>query len=171
MDRGLIVGLLRRLLSVESGGFIRDHLRDIVGLSSEISRIDSLSYVASVTAGGVITQPTTVRNMSEYAAEIYAIIGWEQTPGTDPGARTEIDFNIREQGRNFDLFNNNIRMASFVDTSGRGIIEWPRGGYVINAGADVQCRFTIPTVASYAAAASITKNYGVTVLLNLARKK
>jgi hypothetical protein len=172
-DRGVVVQMLRRLLQVEPAGFITDHLREVLHLPPEISRIDMVTFVCDIAADGTITtQPGTVRLDPDYEHELFGIIGWMQDPENGFAAIPLVSFNIREQGRNFDIFVNNPRMAGLVTSVGTGNqVEYPRGAYVFRRGADVQVRFNVTDVVAYNALVDEDKLYGIVLLNNMARKK
>lgn len=172
-DKGVVIQMLRRLLQVEPAGFITDHLREVLHLPPELSRINMVTFVCDIAAdGGITTQPPSVRLDPDYQHELFGIIGWMQNPAVAFAGVPYVSFNIREQGRNFDLFVNNPRMASLVSAVGVSAqIEYPRGAYVFRQGADVQVRFQMTDVAAYAAVGSQEdKLYGITLLTNMARQ-
>lgn len=171
-ERMVLLKALKRLVSMESEGFITEHLREILDLPPELSRIDQISFACDITAAAAaITQPATVRLNPDYQHELFAIIGYVNQPATDPGLPTLCNFNLREQGRNFDIWTTNSPMAMYVGPGGSyGMIEYPRGAYVFRSGADVQCRFQVPNAAAYIAAATIDKTWGITLLTNMVRK-
>jgi hypothetical protein len=171
-DKGVVVQMLRRLLQVEPAGFITDHLREILRLPPELSRIDMVSFVCAIDANGIVTaQPGTVRLDPDYQHELFAIIGWSQNPAVAYAGIPYVTFNIREQGRNFDIFVTNANMAALTTNVGPGSqVEYPRGSYVFRKGADVQVRFIVTNPAAYLAVAQQeAKLYGITLLTNMAR--
>lgn len=175
-DRGLILSALKRVVELSPVGYITEHMEEILGLPPEIARIDAATFRCTTSAAGLVTaQPATVRLNTDYESEIFAMIGTCSEPNEPAGATNGIvfgsflEFNVREQGRNFDMFTTNIPMSELVGLAGSlGQVEWPRGSYVFRAHADVQVRFT--ALAGLAANTTI-KDWTVTLLLNLARKK
>jgi len=173
-DRPLILATLKRIVELSPVGYITEHMEEVLGLSAEIGRFDAATFRCTTNAAGAVTaQPAPVRLAANYESEVFAIIGSTSEP-SDAGAPTIVfgsflEFNIRELGRDFDMFTTNIPMIDLVDLNGSlGQVEYSRGSYVFRAHANVQMRFT---ALAGLAASTTAKDWTVTLLLNLARKK
>jgi hypothetical protein len=168
-------GDLAALDDCERAKYITDHLAEILDLPPEISRIDMATFQCTTSAAGaVIAQPPTVRFNADYVAELFGMIGNVDDTITDIGLGSEshIFFNIREQGRDFDVFVTPTPMCDLMNQGGTiGQIEFPRGAYVFRPGTDVQLRFQVDAVFAGGVVTTVQKVWTVTLLLNLARAK
>jgi len=174
-SRATILGALRRVLDLAPVGYITSHMEEILTLPPEIARIDAVTFRGQTTNAGIMAaggQPGNIQLQSDYESELFAIIGTCSEPN-DAGAGiicgSFLEFNIREQGRNFNMFTNDQPMSNFIGLGGSiGQVEYPRGAYVFRKHSDVTVRFA--PLAGLVAPTSTAKEWTITLLLNLARE-
>lgn len=151
---------------------VRASLRDIGSpdLAPNAAMIDALTFRASVTTAGVVTQASNQSIIGGFWGELFAISAWMENPGTDPELTALMAFSIRDGDRQGNLLSTDLYIADFFNTAGgSNRRDFPRGLYRFDPGSKVSVKFTpdLTAVVGYAAKASETKYFGVTLWLNL----
>jgi hypothetical protein len=125
---------------------ITELVRDASELPPEVTKFDSLVFTASLaSATGILTaQVPLIRVPSDYDFSCYGLRGWVQNPGDQPSNLGLITFNVRESGRNQDIFaTTDQQMASLVAPSGpANDLIFPERT-LLRAGCELQARFTV----------------------------
>jgi len=152
---------------------IQRHLDGLKNLPPEFSRVDFLRFQAVIASGATpaITQPANDRIPSDFDAEFWGIQGDVQDADTEDEDFSLVTCLLKEQGRGHDLFSNEINMGQLVGREGsKGILSFPRGAYVIQAGKTITSQFKVNSpsgITAYNTTAG--KIYGVTLWFNLKR--
>jgi len=167
----LIARALDRLSNPVSD--IQRHLDSLQNLPPEFSRVDMLKFQAVIPSGAspTIVQPSTDRIPSDMDAELWGIQGYVQDADTEDEDYTLVTVNLKVQGRGNDLFSADLNMSQLVGREGsKGILEFPRGVYVIQAGKTLAVKFTVNSVTNITAYNTTAgKLYGVCLWFNLKR--
>ena len=86
-------------------GIIASHIRDVLGLTPEIIRAHLIPF-EFVVGAATFTVPTPTRISADYDFELTGMTCSFQQPATNPENMATLLFNMREAGRNFDVFEN-----------------------------------------------------------------
>ncbi len=152
---------------------VRASLRDIGSpdLAPNAAWVDVLTFRASITTAGVITQPITATVIGGFWGELYAVSAWMENPATDPELVALTSFSVKDGDRQSPMFSGDQWIADYFHPTGGGgnRREFPRGLYRFDPGSKVTVKFAIDTTATvgYAAKASETKYFGVSLWLNM----
>jgi hypothetical protein len=114
-------------------------------LAPEDMRIEDLEFRVKINPDGTIefsTDPITL--ISRYNFAISDIAGFAMDPDLLGAAAALVSFQVRESGRNFDIFKRPISMAALLQPSGPNIASW-LGTYVTVPGTDVEVDWTVDT--------------------------
>ena len=122
-----------------SQGFLSSHIREVLGLPPEIIRVALIPFELLIGVATFTPPATGVRLNKDYDFELTALTAAFQNPGDNPGNMQRVTFNMRESGRNFDVFDTGpINLGNVTSTVGPGsIIEFPRGLYKFRAGSTI----------------------------------
>ena len=122
---------------------ISELLRDAQETPPEVSKFDSLVFTATVSAAGALTASVPlVRVPSDFDFSCYGMRGWCQNYGTLTSDIARVTFNIRESGRNKDLFTSDQNLAVLVTENGPANDMIFPERTLLRAGAELQPRFT-----------------------------
>jgi hypothetical protein len=99
---------------------ITELIRDASDLYPEITKCDSLVFTANVGANGLLTaQIPMIRIPSDFDFSFYGLRGWAQDYATFADDAARVTFNVRESGRNQDIFpTTDQQMAALVTPGG-----------------------------------------------------
>jgi len=166
------VDALRRQImeGVPRAGELARHYDDVKHLKPEVASIDALPFTCDITAGGVITQPSSKSLPSGFYAELFEVRGFMQYPGTDPELAAVTYFNIKDRNRSGDMLSEPVEMSHLVDVLGGGQpLNYPRGMYVFDPASRVEVKFSIDGdgTLGYANLASAAQKWGVLLVFNL----
>lgn len=135
-------------------------------LAPEDMRIDDLKFTVQIDpAGNIVRQTNAVTLVSRYNFAIKKVIGFMMDPDLAGAAPFLVDFNIRENGRNFDVFKRPVSMQSTLSPGGVVPTTWD-GVYITVPGTDLDVAWTIDT-ARWPALVGTTKEFGVQLLGDL----
>ncbi len=135
--KSVLCELVKGLRSEAQG--LRAHFRDVLGISPEVAHLDAIVLEGTVTSSTSITQPTSVRVPADYDFELFGIGACISNPSDTTADAALVSFNIREQGRNFDIFTSNVPLQQFVSTTGPNApLLFERGLYKFSAGSDIK---------------------------------
>jgi len=113
----------------------------------EDMRLEDLQFRVQIDQNGNIvfnTQPILL--VSRYNFAFRRVTGWVMDPDFAGPAPALVDFQIQEQGRNFDIFKRPVSMQSLLSRNGSGNIhEWD-GVYIMVPGTTVEVIWTVDTV-------------------------
>ena len=140
-----IIRLLGEQWKNSDSGILSGHIREVLGLTPEIVRVELITFELQVAAAGGAAPgagqlQVGTRISADYDFELTGITASFQFPGTDPANLARVTFNMREEGRNMDVFDTGpINLVNLVSTVGTGgIIQFPRGLYLFRAGAEIR---------------------------------
>lgn len=115
-------------------------------LYPERARIESLQFRVRVDPAGSITfQTPAIQVVSNYNFVLRRIVGWAMNPAALGNAPALLNFNLREQGRSFDVFKTNVSFASIMSTSGAGNLGEFDGAYICVPGTQLEVTWQVDT--------------------------
>ena len=108
----------------------------MLNLPPEIIRVALVPFELVIGVATFTPPAAGTRISVDYDFEMTALTAAFQDPGDNPGNMQRLTFNMRESGRNFDVFDTGpINLGTITSTVGPGsIIEFPRGMYLFRAG-------------------------------------
>lgn len=123
-------------------GSVMSHVRSALSLPPEVLGVDILTFEASVSAGGVVTQPGNARVPEKYWFELQQILGYIEVPATVPADFVLLTFNVKQQGKR-NVFSTDMSMAALLNTSGTmQPIKFDRGMHLFPPGSDIDLDFS-----------------------------
>lgn len=133
-------------------------------LPPEDMRIEDLQYRVRINPQGEITfQSNKTTLVSRYNFAFRRVTGFIMDADLAGAAPALVNFQIKEEGRDFSIFKRPVSMASLLSKSGSGnTAEWD-GVYITVPGTDLSVEWTIDT-ARWAALVGATKEMGVQLL-------
>lgn len=133
-------------------------------LPPENMRIEDLQFRVRIDPTGAITaQSDKVTLVSRYNFAFRRVTGFIMDPDLAGAAPALVNFQVREEGRDFDVFKRPVSMASLLSRGGSGnIAEWD-GVYITVPGTDLNVTWTIDTV-RWPILVGATKEMGVQLL-------
>ncbi len=144
-------------------GPILDYLRDISRVRPELAGIEQYSFTADINAAGVITAQTASRTTHpDFVFAMRRAKGFVQDPAVSPAAPSLVQWNVRDQGRQTDVFRDPIFLSIMVGTSGPAHDMLWDSAYVFIQGADVSVAWTVDA-AAWAALVGVPKLVGVSL--------
>lgn len=152
-------------LSVPPGALIQYYSDLSSGmLPPENMRIEDLQFRVQIDPTGTITsQSDKVTLVSRYNFAFRRVTGFIMDPDLAGAAPALVNFQIREEGRDFDVFKRPVSMSSLLSRSGSGnIAEWD-GVYITVPGTDLNVSWTIDTV-RWPILVGATKELGIQLL-------
>lgn len=112
-------------------------------LPPENMRFESLQYRVRIDPTGLVTfQTPDIQIVSSYNLAIRRVYVGMMQPLLAGAAPALVNFNIREQGRNFDIFKVPASLACGVNNNGPNLFEWD-GVYICVPGTQLGVNFTI----------------------------
>ncbi len=148
-------------------GALAQYYGDIASgdLVPEDVRIEALQYRVLIAPDGTITSESEVVTLiSRYNFVLRKIIGFGMDSSLVGPAAALVDFNVREEGRNFSVFKTDISMAALLGGGGN-VLEWD-GVYITIPGTQLSVSWSVDT-ARWAALVGATKEFGVTLIGDL----
>jgi hypothetical protein len=132
-------------------------------LAPEDMRIEDLSFRVQINPlGQVIFQSQPVTLVSRYNFAFRRVKGFCMNASLAGAAPSLVSFNVREQGRDFNVFKRPVSMQSVLNEAGGLGLEWD-GVYITVPGTDLAVDWTIDTQ-RWAALVGTTQEMGVTLL-------
>lgn len=162
-----VLSELVKSLREEGRSYLQNHFKDVLGISPEVARLDVITLEATIASSTSITQPGPVRVHSDMDFEVFGIGGYISNPSDSSANFGLITVNVKEVGRNFDMFTSNLAMAQLLTTGAAyGPVMLDRGLYKFSKGSDIKATF-------YCASgwAGGTKTCGITLWGNLIRSR
>jgi len=112
-------------------------------LPPENMRVENLQYRVRIDPTGLITYQTPdIQIVSNYNLAIRRLYGSMMQPLLAGAAPALVNFNIREQGRAFNVFKVPVSMASIVNNNGPNLAEWD-GVYICVPGTQLAVDFSV----------------------------
>jgi hypothetical protein len=133
-------------------------------IAPEDMRIEDLQYRIQINPDGtVFSQSDSISLISRYQLAIRRVVGFVMDPDFAGNAPSLVNVQIRESGRNFEIFKRPISMQSLLSKSGAANgAEWD-GVYITVPGTDLAVEWSIDT-ARWAALVGTTKEFGIQIL-------
>ena len=132
-------------------------------LSPEDMRIEDLQFRVQIDPAGNITFSTDpITLVSRYSFIFRRVVGFVMDPAFAGSAPALVSFNVRENGRNFDIFKKPVCIQSLINPSGSTPAEWD-GVYSTIPGTDMEVTWFVDT-ARWAALVGASKEFGVQLL-------
>ena len=133
-------------------------------LAPEDMRVEDLQFRVRIDPTGAITfQSQAVTLQARYNFAFRRVSGFIMDPDLAGAAPSLVNFQIQEQGRDFQIFKRPVSMQSLLSRSGSGnIAEWD-GVYITVPGTDLAVEWTVDT-ARWPALVGATKEMGVQIL-------
>ena len=130
----------------------------------ENMRIEDLQFRVRIDPGGNITfQSEKVTLISRFNFAFRRVTGFAMHPSLVGAAPMLVNFQVREQGRDFSVFKRPVSMQSLVNAGGSSNpAEWD-GVYITVPGTDLAVEWTVDT-ARWAALVGTTQEMGVQLL-------
>lgn len=130
----------------------------------EDMRLEDLQFRVQINpVGNIIFSTDPVMLVSRYNFAFRRVVGWAQDPDIVGSAPSLVNFNIREQGRNFDLFKRPVSMGSLLSRGGSGNIhEWD-GVYITVPGTELAVEWVVDTT-RWVALVNASKEFGIQLL-------
>jgi hypothetical protein len=106
-------------------------------------RPEALTFRAVIDRNGIIqTSSPKVTIISRYSLAIRAVYGAILDPANAGWAAGLIRFNVREQGRNFDIFKNPVTLSGVTNGGSAVPYEWD-GVYITVPGTDLEVSWNV----------------------------
>lgn len=133
-------------------------------LAPEDMRIEDLQFRVQIDpAGNIVTQTDAITLVSRYSFVFRRVVGFIMDPDFAGAAPALVNFQIRENGRNFEIFKRPVSLQSLLSRSGSAnVAEWD-GVYTTVPGTDIDVLWTVDT-ARWAALVGASKEFGVQLL-------
>ncbi len=133
-------------------------------LPPEDMRIEDLQFRVQIDPlGNITTETPAVTLISRYNFAFRRVSGFIMDPDLAGAAPALVNFQIREQGRDFDVFKRPVSMSSLLSRSGSGnIAEWD-GVYITVPGTDIAVQWSVDTQ-RWPVLVGATKELGVQLL-------
>ena len=130
-------------------------------IAPEDMRIEDLQYRVTINPAGQVTfESDKVSLISRYNFAIRRVVGFAMDPDFAGIAAYLVNVQIREEGRNFEIFKRPINMASLIR---EGIEAAWDGVYITVPGTDLSVVWSVDT-SQWAALVGVTKQFGVQIL-------
>lgn len=131
-------------------------------IAPEDMRIEDLQYRVQIDPAGNITfESDKVTLISRYNFAIRRIVGFAMDPEFAGIAAFLVTVQVREEGRNFDIFKRPVNMASLLRDAD-GVASWD-GVYITVPGTDLSVNWSIDTQ-RWPALVGVTKEFGVQII-------
>lgn len=132
-------------------------------LAPEDMRIENLQFRVQIDPAGNITFNTdAITLVSRYMFVFRRVSGFILDPdfaGMAPGL---VNFQVRENGRNFEIFKRPVSMQALLTRNGNNVMEWD-GIYTTVPGTDMSVEWTVDTQ-RWPLLVGVTKELGVQLL-------
>ena len=130
----------------------------------EDMRIEDLQFRVQVDPlGNIVFSTPAIELVSRYQFGFNKMVAWAADPDVAGIAPALVSFNIREQGRNFDIFKRPVNLQSLLSRQGSGNIHEWRGVYITVPGTQIEVQWTVDT-ARWPALVGAAREFGVQLL-------
>ena len=131
-------------------------------LAPEDMRIEDLQYRVQIDpTGQIVVESPKVTIVSRYNFCFRRVSGFFMDSQLMGAAPALVNFQVREQGRNFDIFKKPVSMASLYNAN-NGMVEWD-GVYITVPGTDLSVDWVIDTQ-RWTGLVGATKEMGVQLI-------
>lgn len=149
---------------IPPGGMVQ-YYNDMAGgvIAPEDMRIEDLQYRVQIDpAGNILFSTPAITLVSRYMFGFRRVMGFILDPDLAGFAPGLVNFQVRENGRNFEIFKRPVSMQPMLGRAGANVMEWD-GIYITIPGTDISVEWTVDT-ARWAALVGTTKELGVQLL-------
>jgi len=161
-----LIKLLGRAILKPVPGPILSYYADLSSgvLAPENMRIEDLTYRVKISpTGEIVSQTGSIQIISQYNFALRRCLAWNMNPAIMGNAPGLVSFNIREEGRNFDVFKSPISMASVSAVGGAGNPAEFDGTYIAIPGTQLSVNWTVNTQL-WGSLVGTTKEMGVQLI-------
>jgi hypothetical protein len=131
-------------------------------IAPEDMRIESLAYRVQIDpVGNIAFESDKVSLISRYNFAIRRIVGFAMDADFIGNAAFLVGVQVREEGRNFEIFKRPINMAQLLRNGAGGIAEWD-GVYITVPGTDLSTEWSVDTQ-RWAALVGASKEFGIQI--------
>lgn len=158
--------MMARAMNRPTPGPITAYYADLSSgvLAPESMRMEDLTFRVRIDPSGQIVQQTgSIQIVSQYNLAIRRIMAWNMNPAAMGNAPGLVSFNVKEEGRNYNLFKNPISMASLSAVGGAGNLAEFDGVYIAIPGTQLSVEWAVDTQ-RWGALVGTTKEMGVNIL-------
>jgi hypothetical protein len=132
-------------------------------LAPEDMRIENLQFRVQIDpAGNIVSQTDAITLVSRYSFVFRRVVGFLMDPDFAGSAPALVNFQVRENGRNFEIFKRPVSMQAILPRAGSNVMEWD-GVYTTVPGTDIDVLWSVDT-ARWAALVGASKEFGVQLL-------
>lgn len=132
-------------------------------LAPEDMRIEDLQFRVQIDpAGNIVTATDAITLVSRYSFVFRRVMGFMMDPDVAGAAPSLVNFQVRENGRNFDIFKRPVSMQPLLGRAGLNVMEWD-GVYSTVPGTDISVEWTVDTQ-RWAALVGASKEFGVQLM-------
>ena len=145
-------------------GAVVQYYNDIASgvLAPEDMRIEDLQFrVVIDPAGNIVSQTDAITLVSRYMFVFRRVMAFLMDPDLGGAAPALVNFQVRENGRNFEIFKRPVSMASMLSRTDQQT-EWD-GIYTTVPGTDISVEWSVDT-ARWPGLVGATKEFGVQLL-------
>lgn len=132
-------------------------------LAPEDMRIEDLQFRVRIDpAGNIVSQTDSITLVSRYSFVFRRVVGFVMDPDFAGMAPALVNFQVRENGRNFEIFKRPVSMQALLPRAGSNVAEWD-GVYTTVPGTDIDVLWSVDT-ARWPALVGTSKEFGVQLL-------
>lgn len=133
-------------------------------LPPENMRIEDLTYRVRIDPAGAITfQTDAIQIVSQYNFALRRIVAWNMNPAALGNAAGLVDFQVQEEGRNFQVFKRAVSMASVSAVGGAGNPAEFDGVYICIPGTQISVNWFVDT-SRWGSLVGTTKEMGIQLI-------
>jgi hypothetical protein len=133
-------------------------------IAPEDMRIEDLQFRVQIDpAGNILTETPAISLVSRYSFAFRRVVGFVMDPDFAGTAPSLVNFQVRENGRSFEIFKRPVSMQSLLSRAGSAnVAEWD-GVYITIPGTDISVLWSVDTQ-RWPALVGVTKEFGVQLL-------
>ena len=133
-------------------------------IAPEDMRIEDLQFRVQIDpAGQIAFESDKVSLISRYNFAIRRIVGFAMDPDLNGAAPYLVGVQVREEGRNFEIFKRPINLQALLDSGGKSdLVAWD-GVYITVPGTDLSVVWSVDTT-RWPALVGTSKEFGVQIL-------
>lgn len=128
----------------------------------EDMRLEDLQFRVQIDPlGNILFQTDPIMLVSRYNFAFRRIMGFMMDPDLAGASPALVNFQVKESGRNFDIFKRPVSIASLLGTA-KNVAEWD-GVYISVPGTEFEVNWTVDT-ARWPALVGASKEFGIQLL-------
>lgn len=147
-------------------GWMATYYGDLAGglLAPEDMRLEDAAFRVQIDpVGDIVFSTDPILLVSRYQFAFRQIVGWAMDPDVVGSAPALVGFNVREDGRNFDVFKRPIDMQSLLSRNGSGNVHKWDGVYITVPGTTMSVEWFVDR-ARWVALVGAAREFGVQLL-------